>query len=174
MLALRLTECFWHLQCGVDSTDRTSTLLRYVFTHDHFHYCVSEAVYDMNSLLCGSLLQPVVLRLTKPMVWCMLLQFRRNDPEAPSSHPGGPPGTTIGGGGNVRSRFRLCEPNQRRDQNQIASAIQASMDSANAEAAHRDARQQALAQVCPAPTTCTTLLYPLVPLPACVSPGCIC
>ncbi|KAL3156593.1 hypothetical protein ABBQ38_000883 [Trebouxia sp. C0009 RCD-2024] len=74
------------------------------------------------------------------------INFRRNDPEAPSSHPGGPPGTTIGGGGNVRSRFRLCEPNQRRDQNQIASAIQASMDSANAEAAHRDARQQALAQ----------------------------
>ena len=82
--------------------------------------------------------------------WCILLQFRRNEQEAPSSHAGGPPGTTIGGGGNVQSRFRLREPNHRRDQNQIASAIQASMDSANAEAAHRDARQHALAQVCPA------------------------
>ena len=82
-------------------------------------------------------------------VWChVLLQFRRNEQEAPSSHAGGPPGTTIGGGGNVRSRFRLREPNHRQDQNQIASAIQASLDSANAEAAHRDARQHALAQVC--------------------------
>ena len=51
----------------------------------------------------------------------------------------------------MRSRFRLREANHRQDQNQIASAIQASMDSANAEAAHRDARQQALAQVCHSP-----------------------
>lgn len=116
------------------------------FIHDHCHTC-----------LRGS------LRL---LVLCQLLQFRRNDEqEASSSHPGGPPGTTIGGGGNVRSRFRLREPNQRRDQNQIASAIQASMDSANAEAAHRDARQQALAQVYtpplpppPAPPMCMTSL----------------
>lgn len=81
---------------------------------------------------------------------CILLQFRRNEQEAPSSHAVGPSGTTIGGGANVQSRFRLREPNHSRDQNQIASAIQASMDSANAEAAHRDARQHALAQVCPA------------------------
>ena len=47
----------------------------------------------------------------------------------------------------MRSRFRLREPSHRQDQSQIASAIQASMDSANAEAAHRDNRQQALAQV---------------------------
>ena len=100
-----------------------------------------------------------------------LLQFRRSEQEAPSSHQGGPPGTTIGGGGNVRSRFRLREPNHRQDQNQIASAIQASMDSANAEAAHRDARQQALAQVCLGPpvtshqpTACNITLVCLAPV----------
>ena len=76
----------------------------------------------------------------------LLLQFRRAEEEGQGS-AAGPSGTTIGGAGGVRSRFRLREPNHRRDQNQIADAIQASLDSANAEAAQRDSRQQALAQV---------------------------
>ncbi|DBA67661.1 TPA: hypothetical protein ACH3X2_001255 [Trebouxia sp. C0005] len=73
------------------------------------------------------------------------INFRRGE-DVQSSGAAGPSGTTIGGAGGVRSRFRLREPNHRQDQSQIASAIQASMDSANAEAALRDNRQQALAQ----------------------------
>ncbi|DBA77810.1 hypothetical protein WJX77_007039 [Trebouxia sp. C0004] len=73
------------------------------------------------------------------------INFRRGE-DVQSSGAAGPSGTTIGGAGGVRSRFRLREPSHRQDQSQIASAIQASMDSANAEAAHRDNRQQALAQ----------------------------
>ncbi|KAA6428253.1 MAG: hypothetical protein FRX49_01849 [Trebouxia sp. A1-2] len=74
------------------------------------------------------------------------INFRRGE-DVQSSGAAGPSGTTIGGAGGVRSRFRLREPNHRQDQSQIASAIQASMDSANAEAALRDNRQQALAQL---------------------------
>lgn len=115
------------------------------------HLCCQQPEYK--AALWAHLLgcyQATTLSLAYARLWsCIHLQFRRNEQEAATSHAGGPPGTTIGGGANVRSRFSLREPNHRQDQNQIASAIQASMDSANAEAAHRDARQHALAQVCP-------------------------
>ncbi len=49
----------------------------------------------------------------------------------------------VGGEGVAQSRCSLCEPNWRQDQKRVCSAIQANMDSANKEVAHKDNRQLA-------------------------------
>lgn len=67
------------------------------------------------------------------------MQYRRGEEAGPSSSAGGAGGTTIGGSGGVRSRFRLREPNSRQEHQHVASAIQASMDSAAADVARREA-----------------------------------
>lgn len=77
-----------------------------------------------------------------PLKTCNELQYRRGEEAGPSSSTAGAGGTTIGGSGGVRSRFRLREPNNRNEHQQVASAIQASMHSAAADASRRDAEAQ--------------------------------
>lgn len=86
----------------------------------------------------------VPLYLSSPAVNDSLwLQYRRGDEAGSSSGTTGAGGTTIGGSGGVRSRFRLREPNNRQEHQHVASAIQASMDSAAVDAARREAEAQA-------------------------------
>ena len=86
----------------------------------------------------------VPLNLSSPAAADSLwLQYRRGEEAGSSSGTTGPGGTTIGGSGGVRSRFRLREPNNRQEHQHVANAIQASMDSAAVDAARREAEAQA-------------------------------
>ena len=86
----------------------------------------------------------VPLFLSSPAINDSLwLQYRRGEEAGSSSGTTGPGGTIIGGSGGVRSRFRLREPNNRQEHQHVASAIQASMDSAAVDAARREAEAQA-------------------------------